>query len=314
MSNIVEFSASKLPSFLASVPAAANTDLTTGVGSGFPVMSIKGKVFTLVKGGERTTITRPDDPDEAASFLEVILMKANPNTSKIWYEKEFEDGEMGKPDCFSDDGKLPDASIDEPQCKTCAACPRNVFGSARNGKGKSCSDARRVAISAAGQVNEPMLLRIPPATLKPLAEYGKMLNNRGVPYNAVITKIRFEREEATPKLKFEAVRFLTEEEFAEVQDVLAEGIIEDILAKHQVLPGEDAPEIAGTPPKAAKTAPVAPAKPAKPTPTKAAKPAVEPKEEAKEEAKKEAPKKEPIVSSGKSDVDDLDALLAGLDD
>ena len=338
MSNIVEFSAAKLPSFLAKVAATAvmNADLTTGVGAGFPVLSIKGKVFTLVKSQERNVITRPDDPEEAASFIEVVLIKANANTSKVWYAKEFEDGEMGKPDCSSSDGKMPDASIAKPQCKTCAACPNNVFGSSKNGKGKACSDNRRVAISPAGQINEPMLLRIPPATLKPLMEYGKMLNNRGVPYNAVVTKIRFERDEATPKLKFEAARFLSEEEYAEVQELLEDSIIEDILSTNVIAhqEGEEAPAIAGTPPKAAVKSKVsdeefeqaiAPKK-AKPAPVaeeeeEAPAPAPKPKAKAKpapvaeeEEAPAPAPKPKAKAAPVETMSDDLDSLLAALDD
>lgn len=310
MSQLVPFESAQLPAFLKDA-GAINSDLTTNVGSGgFPVLSIKGKVFALVKNQERKIIMRPDDDDEPATKLEVVLLKANPALSKVFYLKEFEDGEMGKPDCFSNDGVRPDAEVKEPQCKTCAACPHNVFGSGRNGKGKACSDARRIALAPAGQLNEPMLLRVPPATLKPLAEYGKMLNNRGVPYSAVVTRIRFEREEATPKLIFEPVRFLTEAEFAEVQEMVQSEIVETILGSGAPVPHDDKPAIAGTPPAAAK-----PAKQSKVTDEEldaVAKPAEEAIKKAKAataEAAEEKPKKKAAALD-----DDLDGLLAGLDD
>jgi hypothetical protein len=304
--SIVEISSAKIPSYLSKVLAtvtSTNTDLTQNVGAGFPVLSIKGKVFTLVKSQERTVICRPDDPEEAAVSLEVVLLKANPHLSKVWYAKEFEDGEMGKPDCFSDDGTLPDASATSPQCKTCAACPKNVFGSARNGKGKACQDARRVAIAGAGQINEPMLLRVPPASLKPLSEYGKTLNHRGVPYNAVVTELRFEREEATPKLKFKAVRFLTEAEYTQVMEVMDDVALDDILACDPpnaeqnplgVMPAAALGKVNNSTFEQVMT----PAPEAKPVPAPEAKSVPQP-----------APAEEPGAV-----VDDLDVLLAGLDD
>ena len=312
MSQVIPFESKNLPAFLKGKAAAVNSDLTTGVGNGgYPVLSIKGKIFTLVKGDTRTVLRKPDDPDEIAQAVEIVILKANPHLSKVYYAKGYdEDGQNQKPDCSSSDGIKPDASIAEPQCKTCALCPHNAWGSGRGGKGKACQDSRRVAIAAAGQLNEPMLLRVPPATLKPLAEYANALAKRGAPYNSVVTKIRFEAEEATPKLTFTPVGFLTEDQYAEAEEVSNSDIVMQITGMaptpHH---DEEAPAL---------EAPAA--KPAKAAPTKKA--AVSDDEldaalgaaPAVEEAPAK-PAKKPAAVIDTSDLgDDLDAVLASLDD
>lgn len=309
MSQVIAFESKNLPAFLKGKAAAVNADLTTGVGSGgYPVLSIKGKIFTLVKGDTRTVLRKPDDPDEIAQAVEIVILKANPHLSKVYYAKGFdEDAQNQKPDCASSNGLKPDAGVSEPQSKTCALCPHNAWGSGRGGKGKACQDSRRVAIAAAGQLNEPMLLRVPPATLKPLAEYANALAKRGAPYNAVVTKIRFEAEEATPKLTFTPVGFLTEDQYAEAEEVSNSDIVQQIIGSSDV-PHDDAPALE------------APAKPAKAAPAKKAAVSDDELDDAlgaapAVEAAPAKSAKKPAAVIDTSDLgDDLDAVLSSLDD
>lgn len=49
-------------------------------------------------------------------------------------------GEKGKPpDCWSPDMLAPSPQSTDKQCDTCAECPHNQFGTARDGRGKACS-------------------------------------------------------------------------------------------------------------------------------------------------------------------------------
>lgn len=322
--EIVTLETSVIPAYLQKRTAPVVSDFAANVGSGgFPVLSIKGKVFTLVKKQERTVLCRPDDPEEAATFLEVVFLRANPNLSKIYYAAAYDEGAtVGKPDCYSNDGTKPAADAATPQCKTCAACAHNVWGTGQNGKGFKCQSSRRVAIAAPDQLNEPMLLRIPPATLTPLADYAKALVNRGVDLPYVVTKIRFDREEATPKLTFQFVRFLSEEAAAEAQVQAKSTLVETIIgvgAGANTAPVEPAHE----PAKALKAPVVDDAELDKAlTPPKA-----KVAEKAATVAKKEKPA--PAVEAddgaaqakaaiskakGAAVAQDLDALLAGLDD
>jgi hypothetical protein len=311
MSQVIAFESKNLPAFLKGKAAAVNSDLTTGVGNGgYPILSIKGKIFTLVKGDTRTVLRKPDDPEEIAQAVEIVILKANPHLSKVYYAKGYDEDATGqKPDCASSNGIKPDTGVSTPQAKTCALCPHNAWNSGRGGKGKACQDSRRVAIAAAGQLNEPMLLRVPPATLKPLAEYANALAKRGAPYNAVITKIRFEAEEATPKLTFTPVGFLTEDQYADAEEVSNSDIVQQIIGSSDVPHAED-----DTP------ALEAPAKPAKAAPAKKAAVSDDDLDAALggapvvEEAHAK-PAKKPAAVIDTSDLgDDLDAVLASLDD
>jgi hypothetical protein len=288
--NIIPFDSGKnLPSFLKQVDIAAlNADLTSHAGGGFPVISIKGKTFSVVRDGEREIQMNPKDPDSAATSLNVVLLKANKGTSKIFYIKGYDkDSEGQKPDCYSSDGIAPAADAQNKQAIKCATCAHNQWGSriSEKGatKGKACSDSVRMAVAPNGQINDPMLLRVPPASIKGLGEYGKMLAKRGVGYNMVVTKVSFDLEAESPKLVFSAVGLLDDEGFAEVQDVITSDLVSNILGASEtaVVAIADAVEPAPVVKKAAPKVAVEPeeAEAPKAKPVAKAKPAPAPAEE-----------------------------------
>ena len=302
--NIIPFdSGSNLPSFLKKVDIAAlNSDLTAHAGGGFPVISIKGKVFAVVRDGDREIQMNPKDPDSAATSLNVVLLKANKGTSKVFYIKGYDkdSSEGQKPDCYSNDGVEPAADAQNKQAKKCGTCPHNQWGSrvSEKGatKGKACADAVRMAVAPAGQINDAMLLRVPPASIKALGEYGQMLAKRGVGYNMVVTKVGFDLQAESPKLTFSAIGLLDDDGFAEVQAIATSDVVSSILGSSMV---------------ATAIAPKEPAEeePAKPVVKAKAKPVVE---EAEDE---EAPK--PVVKAKakpapKAPDDDMDLDLEGI--
>ena len=258
--NIIPFdSGSGLPSFLKKVDIAAlNSDLTAHAGGGFPVISIKGKVFAVVRDGERELQMNPKDPDSAATSLNVVLLKVNKGTSKVFYLKGYDkdSSEGQKPDCYSNDGVEPAADAQNKQAKKCATCAHNQWGSriSERGatKGKACADAVRMAVAPAGQINDAMLLRIPPASIKAIGEYGQMLAKRGVGYNMVVTKVGFDLQAESPKLTFSAVGLLDDDGFNEVQAVAQSDIVASILGTNAAVEFVPAVEVEEAPaPKAA---------------------------------------------------------------
>lgn len=319
MSNIVPFENAKLPAYLTAGNFAASADdLTSGVGQGYPVISIKGKVFHLIKGEERTLITKPGE-DEPAGSIEVIILRANPNLSKVYYSTGYVEGSDSKPDCYSNDGKVPAADAEEAQSKTCATCPHNQWGSkiTENGaKGKACSDSRRVAIAMPGHLNEPMLLRVPAASLKTLAQFGDTLKKRGVPnYNVVITKIGFDYTVAHPALTFKPVGFVDEATANEAANMTADEVVAQIIGTvptaRAVEAGEEKPETEAKPEAEAKPAPKA-------TKSKALTEAVAEAAEAKPKAKvkvedegEEAPAPKKAAKPVEVDAGNLDDEIAG---
>lgn len=313
--NILPFDGSKnLPSFLKQVDVSQlNADLTSHAGGGFPVISIKGKAFAVVRDGERTLLRNPKDPDSAATSLDVVLLKVNKGTSKVFYLKGYDKdtSEGQKPDCYSSDGVAPAADAQTPQAKKCATCPHNQWGSRVSDKGttkgKACSDTVRMAVAPAGQLNDPMLLRVPPASIKALGEYGQSLAKRGVGYNMVVTKVAFDVEAESPKLTFKPVGLLDDEGWAAVQETIETDIVSDILGTNPIVaaPKVAAPEVEEEAPKPAKKAtPVAePEEEEAPKPVKKAKPAPVAEEEAPKPAKKAA-----VVEA----ADDIDFDLDGI--
>ncbi len=308
--NIIPFdSGSNLPSFLKKVDVAAlNADLTAHAGGGFPVISIKGKVFAVVRDGEREIQMNPKDPDSAATSLNVVLLKANKGTSKVFYIKGYDkdSSEGQKPDCYSNDGVEPAADAQNKQAKKCATCPHNQWGSriSEKGatKGKACADAVRMAVAPAGQINDAMLLRVPPASIKALGEYGQMLAKRGVGYNMVVTKVGFDLQAESPKLTFSAVGLLDDEGFAEVQEIASSDVVANILGSSVVAGiAADAPAVEEAAEEAEAPAPVTKPK-AKPVVEEEEAPAPVAKPKA---AAKPAPKPAPVE-------DDMDLDLDGI--
>lgn len=222
--DMVAITASKLPAHLQGKVKTQNVFASAVSAGGFPVVSIKGKVFHVQRGDERTLITKGND-DEPASSLEAVIVAVNPNKSKVFYDSGYEEGSVAKPTCYSSDGIAPAADAEDPQANKCAVCPHNQWGSRitdNGGKGKACADSMRLAIAPPGQLNDPMLLRVPAASLKTLGQYGAQLAKRGVEPQHVVTRIGFDYNVAHPALTFKATRFVEEDEMQEIESVLHE--------------------------------------------------------------------------------------------
>ena len=296
MGTLIPFSSSKVPAYLAKLKAKGGGSLaafSANVGGGFPVLHIKGKEFSVTRDGVRTQLQLPDADGELvpATYVDLVLLKANANLSKVYYAKGYEEGAANaKPDCFSNDGVRPDAAAATPQSKACASCPHNVFGTGAGGKGKACSDSRRVAVAASGTPNEPMLLRVQPASLKNLAEYARLLGEKGIPeMHCVVTRLKFEFGESSPKLVFIPKGFLDDEAFALAEEAIESDIVQQILGLAPV-PEEE------TVAPAAKPGKVAPTTVAKAV---AAEPEEDEEDEADEEDEEETPPPPPVEETKK---------------
>lgn len=239
MGEIVEIS-KNLPAEMRDVfnPDALAGDLYDGVASGFSVVSFRGSKWRIKHNGEEELLTRDVDGEEVPiPSLEVVLIKASRNISKIYYEGNYSEGDDSPPACFSVDGIRPDVQSANPQAETCAVCKQNVWGSKISPAGKkikACSDTRRVAVVPLGDIkneryNGPMLLRIPAASLSDLASYGKGMAAKGFPYNAIGTRIGFDTTASYPKLTFKPIRKLTDEELLEVAEVSKSETVSSIL-------------------------------------------------------------------------------------
>lgn len=256
MSNITLFEdTAHLPAYLQNTDTS-NDDLTAHASLTFPVLSIKGKVFTIVRGAERQVVPNPKDPDSPATRLPIIIVKANKNKSKTFYAEAFKEGaEDVKPTCFSNDGIRPDASVEHPQCSNCANCKWNMFGTARgdngSGKGKACSDSVRVAVVPVdGPFTEAYMLRVPPASIKNLGEFGTFLAKRKLPHQAVACELSFDQAQATPRLQFKPVGVVNEATYKQVVELSKSDEVQMIIgtANHEVIEQAEPAKAAEMPP------------------------------------------------------------------
>ena len=224
---------------------AANAALAAGVSAGYPIISYKGKVWHIVEGGERTLVTIGEgrNANDPAASLEAVIILANPALNKVYYPDGYEEGSTERPLCHSDDGITPAADAQEKQSPACGTCPHNEWGSKisdTGSRGKACADSRRMAIASPDDLDNPMLLRCPAASLKTLLAFGQQLDKRGWPYFALVTRIGFDSSLAYPALTFSPERWLDEDELAKVTAMQDDDLVKTITAMKTTTTGQAA--------------------------------------------------------------------------
>lgn len=238
MSNLVPLDqAGKLPAHLAAFATEGNEFGFSGVG--YPTISLKGKVFHIVRDKQKTLVTKPGGDGEPAGSLEVVILAAGPKKgyARTFYAGGYVEGSADRPDCSALDGETPDADAPDKQSAKCAICPQNAKGSgatAQSPQAKACRSSKLLAVAPAGQLNDPMLLRVPGDSLMPLSEYGDFLAKRGVRAAAVVTKISFDYSVAHPKLSFKAIGGITPEMATEVLPMTTNSVVRRIIGERVV--------------------------------------------------------------------------------
>lgn len=227
--EVTIFENMNVPSFMQGFD---NNELAAYMTDSYASLSIKGKVFALVRNGERTVLYSPGTRD-VLQRINVIILKAGQHPAKRYYKGTFKDeGESIKPVCFSFNGQHPDPASTEPQCKSCGTCPFNCFGTARladgsTGKGKACTDYVRLAVCAAdaNAHDDVFYLAVPAASIKNFNQYVTLLARHKMPIFGVRTEISFDPTVATPKLCFTAVGVVeSKAEFNQLLE-LREGVV-----------------------------------------------------------------------------------------
>ena len=227
MSNaiaVIPFNRDLTPEQIKAVQAAfavggADDEFSEGIRSAFAVLSIRGKKWTVVAGGEQTIIADPNDPDEPARKIEVVALRAAPGLSKTYYAGPYDPDNTGTPDCYSNDGVRPARDATSPQAQTCQNCPQNVWGSKINELGhavKACGDSKRLAVAALGNLDNPMLLVVPPMSFEGLKKYHGWLKNHGLPMYGMVAQLGFDKSVDYPKITWTPAGLVPPEMAAEV--------------------------------------------------------------------------------------------------
>jgi hypothetical protein len=218
MSNITLFNSSNVPAFARNNELSDTAKALTGGGAGVSTkrISIKGGVFRLVAGGKEVAAIED-------RHLDVIIVRAAPKVSRIFYAGAYNADAIVRPDCWSNEGEKPDASIAAPQSKTCMGCPQNEAGSG-NGNSRACRFQQRLAVVLANNPEGDVLQLTLPATSifgkeegdkRPLQAYARFLAAQTPPVNPeqIVTRMKFDTKAESPKLFFAPTRWLTDDEY-----------------------------------------------------------------------------------------------------
>jgi len=257
MGDLASFNPNQTPAFARKGELSALAkSLTGGAGGGSTKrISIKGGVFRLMADGKE--ITSIDD-----RHLDVVIVNAAPKISRTFYAGQYVEGETKGPDCWSADGDKPDASIEEPQASDCASCPMNVKGSGQ-GDSKACRFSQRLAVVLANDVQgDVMQLTLAATSIfgkeegdkRPLQAYARYLAAQNINPETLVTRLRFDTKAAVPKLFFQPVRWLEDDEYAVAvkkgESTEAKMAVTMSVAK----PAEKAPQLEGKKPSIKKEA------------------------------------------------------------
>ena len=222
MTNIALFNPSNAPSFARNHELSETAKALTGggVGNSSQRISIKGGVFRLLAGGKE--IASIDE-----RFLDVIIVKAAPKVSRIFYAKSYDGDNITGPDCWSNDGERPEASAENKQSTTCMTCPQNIAGSGQ-GNSRACRYQQRLAVVLENNIEGDVLQLTLPATSvfgkedgdkRPLQAFARNLAMQNPPISPemIVTRMKFDTKAEAPKLHFAPSRWLTDEEYAIVK-------------------------------------------------------------------------------------------------
>ena len=222
MTNIALFNPSNVPSFARNNELSDTAKALTGggVGTSTKRISIKGGVFRLLAGGKE--IASIDE-----RFLDVIIVKAAPKVSRIFYAKSYDGDNITGPDCWSNDGERPDASAENKQATSCMTCPQNIAGSGQ-GNSRACRYQQRLAVVLENNIEGDVLQLTLPATSvfgkedgdkRPLQAFARNLAMQNPPISPemIVTRMKFDTKAEAPKLHFAPSRWLTDEEYAIVK-------------------------------------------------------------------------------------------------
>jgi hypothetical protein len=249
--------------------SALMSAVISGEGFPFPRISIRAGRFRLVEDGVETVV---------GINMDVVVVGVNPRVSKVFYGKPYDPAATDmRPDCFSNDGLKPDASVENPVCGNCVACPHNVLGSKvlpSGAKSKVCADQRHIAVVPAADPSKTYALTIPVSGMKGFREYFKDLNNYNIAPQEVVTELGFDTSTSYPKITFARKGFVPEKAIEKVDAIVASEEVKEITRE---VPINATRQLAAPAPTQAKPASIAAAVPAEPEPAPAPKVAKAPK-------------------------------------
>jgi len=182
--------------------------------------------FKRIVGGEQIGKAVPHE-------INIIVVDMLKGVSREYYASDYDpDGRASLPDCWSPDGRTPDAKAPNRQGSGCASCGMNIDGSGSKGRGKACRFKRRIAVLVEGDpTGDIYQMSFAAKSLfgkgvgneHPFESYCNYLKANGEAPDTVVTKVMYDLDADTLTLKFKAVRHLTQDESDLIDTAFASG-------------------------------------------------------------------------------------------
>ena len=218
MSNITILN-EDLPDFLQTAGVSNLTRQLAGK-SGVKRIVPKNGIFRKTVGGE--------EMGKVKGNLHAVIVNASPAVGRIFYAKQWSpDAEPTAPDCFSNDGRTPDAASVSPQAERCDGCQQNIKGSGQ-GNSKACRYSRRIALVLEedfGTSLEGSVYQMNLASKSLFGEsvgdnthtfenYSKYLSNNGKSLDYVITQVSFNEDNDNQSVLFTPTKYINKSQYA----------------------------------------------------------------------------------------------------
>jgi hypothetical protein len=159
-------------------------------------ISLKNKQFKLPDG---TILQGPVD---------VIVLDWQ--TRNSYYDKPYDEQNIAPPACWAQ-GEFPEKLapnpefVEDPVAVDCKSCPKNQYKSGATGKGKACTNNRRVIVRLPAR-KDLYVLTISPTSLKDFDNaMSSLLAVSNRTYNAIIS-MNFHPDKSWPQLVFDDAR------------------------------------------------------------------------------------------------------------
>lgn len=218
------------------VPASLAARLKAAAASNIPTRETTNQLtfskgeWTVSVNGESKVLQRANEDGELENILtlKAVVVDWAKTRGRSYYRKKLVPGmAASRPDCFSNDGRKPSPTVEEPVHGSCETCPMAAMGSRVSEDGKemiACEQYRFLAVALSPTA--PILrLRIKQTSEYDMRDdesraagwygwkqYTEHLRANGLDFTgAVITKIRFAPKVEWAKLQFAMGTFLEDD-------------------------------------------------------------------------------------------------------
>jgi hypothetical protein len=143
-------------------------------------------------------------------------------TARAYWPEKF-NGENNPPQCSSVDGEVGQGTPGG----YCSKCPLTQFGSAENGKGQACKQMRQLFIVRENDIL-PLVLTLPPTSIKPAKQYFMRLASKGIKYTHAATRITLEKAKSGEGITYSKAAFALVKQLEPVVCAKIDAFVESI--------------------------------------------------------------------------------------